>query len=764
MPASEQKKLPGIFISYRRSDTPDAVGRIYDRLVSEFGKARVFKDVDSIPLGQDFRGHLNDIVGNCVAVLAVIGPKWTDIRNEAGQRRLEDPDDFVRIELEAALAREVPVVPVLVGHAAMPATGQLPGSLTTLAFRQAVDVRPDPDFHTDATRLVSALRQIIDPNTSREVKATPGMASHRGERRFAWMTALAAVATLASLAMVVPTLKHLEEVPPAETRLEITTPATDDPASFALSPDGRQIAFVANVEGTSRLMLRSFGTTSARSLSGTEGAYALFWSPNSRSLGFFANGLLKRLDLDGGVPQTLATVITGRGGTWNADGVILFSPNEVNSLKRVSAKGGDVTDVTTIAPGQLGHVSPQFLPDGTHFLYRVTGGADAGIYLGALSGSAPAQLTKAESSGVFHPGGWLLWVRSGALLAQRLDIEGAKLIGEPLSVADGFDNSFSLRPPASVSSNGWLAYRTGSASLRQLTWVDRSGAVVEKLGAPDATYSRPRISPDGSRVAIERSVRGKRDIWVLDGEGSSRFTLDGSVHMYPVWSPDGRYIAYRSNKAGLGDIYRKLANGSGEEESLAATDVLKNPTSWSRDGRYLMYFSVTTRTGTDIGIVQTNGDRTPKGLLATSKVEAMGAFSPSGDWFAYESDLSGSREVYVRQFNGIGKSDGVSAGQAWQVSTGGGMSPRWHPDGRELYFLDPAGAMMAATISVSGNSLLHGTPVRLFPTRILGGGMDAIASGQYDVAADGRFLINLMQDTETTPITLIQNWNPDAGK
>ncbi|MEJ0007985.1 MAG: toll/interleukin-1 receptor domain-containing protein [Steroidobacteraceae bacterium] len=156
-----ESRLPGIFISYRRNDNPDATGRIYDRLVAEFGKARVFKDVDSIPLGQDFRGHLNSIVGECWAVLAIIGPRWTDASNKAGQRRLEDPDDFVRIELEAALARDIPVVPVLVAHAPLPVASELPGSLAPMAFRQSIEVRPDPDFHNDATRLVTSLRGIL---------------------------------------------------------------------------------------------------------------------------------------------------------------------------------------------------------------------------------------------------------------------------------------------------------------------------------------------------------------------------------------------------------------------------------------------------------------------------------------------------------------------------------------------------------------------------------------------------------------------------
>ncbi len=245
MPASEPstgapKKLPGIFISYRRSDNPDATGRIYDRLVSEFGKARVFKDVDSIPLGRDFRGHLNDIVGGCAAVLTIIGPKWVDTRDSAGQRRLEDPDDFVRIELEAALSRDIPVVPVLVGHSAMPGLSELPSSLASIVYRQSIEVRPDPDFHHDSSRLMSALRRILDPNTPSE-EQTPEIALRPGSaptppslprRSFTGMSGWAAAALVGAIAFAIPALKRLRETPPPEIRAELNTPAHRPAAQF----------------------------------------------------------------------------------------------------------------------------------------------------------------------------------------------------------------------------------------------------------------------------------------------------------------------------------------------------------------------------------------------------------------------------------------------------------------------------------------------------------------------------------------------------
>lgn len=460
--------MPGIFISYRHNDSPDATGRIYDRLVSEFGKAQVFKDVDSIPLGQDFRGHLNDIVGNCAAMLAIVGPHWSDVRDEAGQRRLDDADDFVRIELEAALARDIPVVPVLVGHAPIPLAKDLPDSLASMAFRQSIEVRPDPDFHNDVTRLVAALRGILDPTAvaaeaAAAAVAKPAATDSRSRRGLGWI--VAAMAILVAAVLAVPAIRHLRETPSPEIRTNIDTPSTGEPNSFALSPDGRQIVFVASGDGASRLWLRSLASTTAQPLAGTEGATFPFWSPDSRSIGFFADGALKRLDLAGGVPQTLAPAPLGTGGTWNAAGVILYSPSlGGGALMRVSATGGAAVAVTTLTAGQTGHYAPTFLPNGHQYLFAVLASQDrAGIYLGDLSGGAPTRLTSAISQAVYLPIGWMLWNRDGALEAQRLDIDSAALTGAPATLADGLLLGGPIAYPASVSASGLVAYRVREA-------------------------------------------------------------------------------------------------------------------------------------------------------------------------------------------------------------------------------------------------------------------------------------------------------------
>jgi Tol biopolymer transport system component len=608
----------------------------------------------------------------------------------------------------------------------------------------------------------------------------PPTTSPASGARLAWLAFAAALLAIAALA--IPAARYLRGTPPpamSETRVDIVTPATTDPTSFALSPDGQQIVFVASSgDGGSRLWLRSLATTTAQPLAGTEGASSPFWAPDGRSLGFFAAGALKRLDLSGGVPQTLAPSLSGRGGTWNADGVILFSQNIGSPLMRVSATGGSVVAVTTLTR-ETYHRWPSFLPDGRRFLFYTPGGPDTnGIYLGALDGSAPTRLTPADSAGVYLPSGpgpaealrgsgWLLWLRAGTLVAQPLDLAQAALTGEPVTLADGVAGDQFLPSAVSVAATGLVAYRTGASSQRELTWFDRSGTARGTVGDPDATLFHPRVSPDGRRVVVGRAVQHNLDLWLLDGARASRVTFDAAFDSYPLWSPDGARIVFSSSRTGPFDLYQKLTSGAGVEERLVASDQIKTPSSWSADGRFLLYQSIDPQTGYDLWVVPMVGDRTASVFLKTPFRETRGVFSPDGRWVAYQSNESGQDEIYVRPFvpPGAANTAAGAAGEHWQVSALGGIHPIWRPDGKELYYLDPAGAIMAALITVSGHTLEPGAPVRLFPTHIYGGGVDTQQGRQYDVAPDGRFLINTVLDkAATAPITLIQNWNPAVKK
>ena len=578
--------------------------------------------------------------------------------------------------------------------------------------------------------------------------------------RLAWVAALA-VAVGVIIALSIPTLRYLHETPPPETRTEIVTPATSEPTSFALSPDGRQIVFVASQDGRSRLWLRSLATSTVQPLSGTEDANSPFWAPDGRSIGFFAEGALKRLDL-GGAVRTLAPALTG-GGTWNADGVIVFSPSLATPLLRVPAAGGAATAVTALGPQEGGHVGPHFLPDGRRFLFYVFGGPEVtGIYLGGLDGRAPTRLVAAISAGVFLPAGWVLWVREGMLVSQRLDPTKDALLGEPVTLDDIMLDRRMLSGVA-VAATGLVAYRKGGGNQRRLTWVDRSGAARGTVGDL-GTFENPRVSRDGRRVVVAQGL--PRDLWLVDGARTSRLTFGAAHDDYGVWSPDDTRIVFRSNRSGQWELYQKLTSGAGVEEPLVASDQPKVAASWSADGRFLLYQSTDPLTNADIWVMPMMGDRTPAVFLKTPFRELAATFSPDSRWVAYQSNESGRPEIYVRPF--VAPS-ATSAGRAstepyWQVSTTGGIMPAWRPDGKELYYLNPAGAMMAAPVTVTGSTIEPGAPVVLFPTRIYGGGVDAQQGRHYDVAPDGRFLINAEPENAVAPITLLQNWNPEAKK
>ncbi|MEQ1730082.1 MAG: hypothetical protein ABL982_17075, partial [Vicinamibacterales bacterium] len=373
------------------------------------------------------------------------------------------------------------------------------------------------------------------PEDASSARPTTSTTTTSSRGRLPWIAATAGVVGL--LAMASPTLRHLRETPPPappEMRVEITTPATDTPLDFALSPDGRSLVFVASGDGAPRLWLRPLDQTEARPLAGTEGAASPFWSPDSRSIGFLAAGKLLRVDLAGGAPQVLATTIgNSYGGSWNADGTILYTPGAANPLWRITAAGGEPTAVTRLEPpGQPSHRHPQFLPDGQHFLFFVRGTPDtAGINLGSLDGGAPTRLTAADSAGAFLPPDRVLFVQAGTLVSRRLDLAGLALTGEPVTLADRVGVGAPGRGGFALSGTGLVAYRVGGIAARQLTWVDRTGKAVGVAGEPDANdVQRPELSPDGRRVAMARTVSGNQDIWMRDllRGGMTRLTFDAA--------------------------------------------------------------------------------------------------------------------------------------------------------------------------------------------------------------------------------------------
>jgi len=533
---------------------------------------------------------------------------------------------------------------------------------------------------------------------------------------------------------------------------------------MALSPDGGRIVFVArDAEGERQLWLRAFDEPSARPLQGTGDAASPFWSPDGRSIGFFAEGNLKRIETAGGPPDVLCEADGRDGGTWSPEGVILFSrpPNSV--IHRIPASGGKPEPVTTFDPtaGDFGHRSPWFLPDGRHFLYsarRGVGGANP-LLVASLDGGKPKLLLEISSNAIYSPTGHLLYWRDGAVRAQPFDPERLEITGEPVAVAPGahfeVDSGTAF---FSASQNGTLAYHLGGSATTQTRLVlrDRRGAEVGTAGPPGNFYS-PRFSRDGRRIAVDNSgIENNGDIWIYDPARpvTTRLTFDAADESSPVWSPAGDRVAFFTHKAGNRDLHIRPLSGPGGEEILLATDASEVPLDWSWDGQWIA-FERAESSGSwqrDIWILSL-ADRQARSFQATPFQEDAAQFSPDGRWLAYDSDESGRHEVYVRPFPA---GEGV-----WQISVDGGIVPRWRADGREMFYLAADGRLMSVPLAPGKDGVGAGAPVALFPANMRFG-----YGRHYDAAPDGqRFVINTwIVDAGSQPMSLMLNWAATQGQ
>jgi Tol biopolymer transport system component len=413
-------------------------------------------------------------------------------------------------------------------------------------------------------------------------------------------------------------------------RLQIVTPPSLDPLHFALSPDGRHIAYVvsgASSEAPQRLYLRALDKSDAQPLAGTDGALFPFWSPDSRSVGFFASGKLLRIDIAGGPAQVLAPAVNPLGGAWSDDGTILYSPNTVSPLFRVPATGGAPVAATELdSPRQSYHRRPSFLPHGRQFLFFAMGEpAVAGIYLGSLDGGKPKRLTAADSPGVYLAPGRVVFLQDGNLVARQFNAERKELVGDPVTLADKVGASDSVAE-FSISSSGIVAYRKGRGAPGQQTWFDRTGKVLGQLGSQNAAD----LSPDGRFVAYDRFTGSNRDVWILDLDrgGNTPFTHHPNVDGFPVWSKDGSRIAFESQRKGNFDLMVKLFTGVADSEQfLLETPDNEWPLNWSMDDRFLLYQKSDQNFGaTDLLALPMTGDiRTPI-VIANAVRGAYGRF------------------------------------------------------------------------------------------------------------------------------------------
>ncbi len=561
-----------------------------------------------------------------------------------------------------------------------------------------------------------------------------------------------ALVTLAALVQAI-WFRRTPEMPAPEVRFEIATPTTTDPISLSVSPDGSKVVFVATSEGHPRLWLRSLDAISARPLAGTDDGFYPFWSPDSQSIAFFASGRLNRIDLATGLVRQITTAPNPLGGSWSRDDVILFTPNYTGPIFRVAATGGDPVQVTPMEPGQASHLLPQFLPDGRRFLYLATGNAARSVYVGDIGGGA-SRLLDADAPAVYGSG-QLLFVRQGTLFSQEFDPSEGVLGGNPIAIGEQVPvDATSGLSPLSASASGAIVFRSGpTGGARQFIWFDRSGHELASVGKTDRAVPILSLSPDGRRLATNRSVDGNTDVWIVDlARGvPSRITFDPASELQTIWSPDGSRLVLTSNRSGVYDLYSKSATDATPEELLLATPQNKAPNDWSPDGKFLLYRSPALTTGFDLWALPMDGDRKPFPVVQTDFEERDGQFSPDGNWIAYQSNASGRVEIYVQPFRG---------GNREQVSTDGGAQVRWRRDGKELFYIALDGRLMAVPIALNAaaRTIAAGVPTALFNTRI-GGAIQGVLAHQYAVASDGqRFLMATISEVRTAAITVILNW------
>ncbi len=498
--------------------------------------------------------------------------------------------------------------------------------------------------------------------------------------------------------------------------------------------------------------MRSMNGAEARALPDTADSIFPFWSPDSRSLGFFSSGKMRTIEVNATTAQTVCDAQLGRGASWGPNGVIVFSPSPIAPLLVVSASGGSPSPLTKLDLSEYSsHRWPAFLPDGKHFLYFAmdhdpSKQGNNGIYYASLDGRENRLLIHTQSNGIYAAG-YLLFSRGDQLMAQAFDPDKGALGGEARSISSGVLTDVSTwHMSASATHSGLLTFANGSSGGVQLVWIDRNGKELGVAANDLQNLNFASLAPHSDRIALTLDS-GVNDIWSLDVARGvrTRLTFGPTGNTFPVWSPDEKWVAYDSMRASGGGIYRKPSDGSGSEELLVPDEkgVSYAPTDWSRDGKTLFYSpNVFTQKADGIWAVSLDGDRKPKQILARG---ANATLSPNGRWLAYSSTESGRTEVYVEAYGG-GKGK-------WQVSPNGGQVPHWSSDGKELYDFDLNQSVVAVPVKETGGALQFGA------TQTIVSQWTILTIPFYSVSPDSkRFLMERVAQSVNQPVTLITNF------
>ena len=611
----------------------------------------------------------------------------------------------------------------------------------------------DPEDRWQSARDVAAELAWIQQGGSQA--GLPVMVSNRRRTRETLAWAASGVGALAALAFAIAWVRRAPEPPPV-VRFALTLPATlQNVTPPVMSPDGRNIAFAADSGGQSMVWIRPMDAIEAHPLPGTEGVFRPFWSPDSRSIGFIANGKMKKVDIGGG-PAQLICDITGPGaaggdGSWSPEGVILFD-GTVNDVLREGSGGGGVSKPVVLDEGKTsgtpGSGWPEFLPDGKHFLYT-TGTPELILKVGELGSTKSRTLFTTTTRVQYAAPGYLLFVRDRTLVAQKFDPDSQTLQGDPVPLGEGLGTDNVGLASFSVSRTGVLAYRGGDVTGARLVWVDRTGRETPAIPAA-ADYHDTWFSPDRTRMVYDvGGDNGQNDLWIRDvARGvSSRFTFGPSTNVDGIWSPDGRRIVYTSREKGPGDLVVKDASGTKDPEPLLVNGDEKYVSDWSRDGKYVL---VTWRNkdsgGWNISALTMDGEHKMLPIVKTQFNELWPTFSPDGKYIAYQSNESGRTEIYVQEF--------PDARNKWQVSTNGGVEAYWRPDGRELFYR--SGRQIVAVPVEIGSTFVAGTPATAVETRFAA----SVDRGLYRPSPDGqRFLVLQPLASQTdVPASIVLNW------